>query len=216
MTISGLEVAAALERACQRLLTLRDQLNTLDAAIGDGDSGLTAEKGALGALEYLRSSPPGDDLGRWLIDLGAAYNRAAPSTMGALVATAQLRAGKLILAQPELTGELLAQMLLEADAGIQQRGKSKPGDKTIVDALHPAALAFAAAIEAGASLEAAGQAMLSAARAGRDEARLLRSKVGRAGWVGERTAGQLDPGTVLFVSALEVVLGIPASHQESR
>ena len=190
-------------------------LNTLDAALGDGDSGLTAEKGARGMLEYLSSTPPAEDLGKWLSGAGMAYNRAAPSTMGALIATAFMGAGKAALGKSHLTLPLLAVMLLEADRGIQVRGKSKPGDKTIVDALHPAVQAFCRALEYGKSGQEAGAEMVSAARQGRDHAVDLQSRVGRAGWVGERTVGQADPGTVLFVGALEAVLEQPFSEPRS-
>jgi len=209
--ITAPDLQSALERACHRLLELRDTLNTLDAAMGDGDSGLTAEKGANGVLAYLSSTPVGEDLGKWLIGAGMAYNRAAPSTMGALMATAFMRAGKAALGHSSLSPSLLAKMLLEADGGIQERGKSKPGDKTIVDVLHPAAEAFSSGLSAGDSLEEAGERMLTAARQGRDDALSLQSRVGRAGWVGERTVGQADPGTVLFVGALEAVLGADSS-----
>jgi len=205
--ITGTQLAQALERACHRLLELRDTLNTLDAAMGDGDSGPTAEKGAHGMLAYLSHTPPGQDLGQWLIGAGMAYNRAAPSTMGALMTTAFMRAGQVALGCSSLSPTLLTQMLLEADKGIQKRGKSKPGDKTIVDALHPAALAFSSALEQGDSLDEAGHKTLTAARQGRDNALSLQSRVGRAGWVGERTVGHADPGTVLFVGVLEAVLG---------
>lgn len=210
--ITGNQIANALERACKRLIELRDTLNTLDAAVGDGDSGLTAEKGARGVLEYLSLTPPGEDLGKWLSGAGMAYNRAAPSTMGALMATAFMRAGKVALGHSSLNPELLAVMLLEADKGIQERGKSKPGDKTIVDALHPAAVALWSAVQAGSSLEGAVLPLLEAARRGRDAAIPLRSQVGRANWVGERTEGQADPGTVLFVGALEAVLEVDSSE----
>jgi dihydroxyacetone kinase len=98
-------------------------------------------------------------------------------------------------------------MIQAADQGIQERGKAKPGDKTIVDALHPAARAFANEIAAGGNLNTAARSMLRAARQGRDAVIPLRSKIGRAGWVGERTEGQPDPGTVLFVQILEAILG---------
>lgn len=213
--ISGNDIVAALERAANRLVQMRDPLNALDAAMGDGDSGLTAEKGANGLKAYLAANPPAADLGKWLAQAGMAYNKAAPSTMGALVATAFMRAGREAMGKAEIDDETLARMLLAASLGIQERGKAKPGDKTIVDALHPAAEAFQSAIEAGSSLEDAGQAALEAACKGRDAAIPLRSAVGRAGWVGERTQGQPDPGTVLFVGALEAVLGAEPSEPGS-
>lgn len=215
MDFTATAIADALARAAHRLIALRDQLNALDAAMGDGDTGLTAEKGAIGLLAFLEAHPPGDDLGKWLAQAGMAYNRAAPSTMGALIATAFMRAGKEVQGKASLDAPDLARMLLAASRGIQERGQAQLGDKTILDALHPAAEAFSAAITAGEGLEAAGQKALEAARRGRDAAIPLRSRVGRANWVGERTEGQPDPGTVLFVAALEAVLGAEPSEPGS-
>jgi dihydroxyacetone kinase-like protein len=205
-TIGGNDVVAAVERVAACLSELRDELNRLDAAVGDGDLGITMSKASAGARAYVSANPPDDDLGGFLFGLGRAVNNAAPSTMGTLVATALMRAGKEARGAATLDGPMLAAMLRAADAGIQERGKAKPGDKTVVDALHPAAEAFSSAIAEGHDLQAAATAMLDAARAGRDAAIPLRSKIGRAGWVGERTEGQPDPGTVVLVEMLEALL----------
>jgi phosphoenolpyruvate---glycerone phosphotransferase subunit DhaL len=197
------------------LIEMRDKLNDLDAAMGDGDSGLTAEKGATGLRNYLAANSPTADLGKWLAQAGMAYNKAAPSTMGALIATAFMRAGKEVMGKAELENADLAKMFLTASLGIQERGKAKPGDKTIVDAWHPATEAFQKAIAEGSSLQDAGHAALEAARRGRDAAIPLRSQVGRANWVGERTEGKADPGTVLFVGALEAILNVESSEPGS-
>ncbi len=118
-----------------------------------------------------------------------------------------MSAGKVVRGQTELQPSDLAAMFRAADEGIQTRGKAKPGDKTIVDALHPASEAFAAAIEAGAGLQAAGAAAVEAAAAGRDSVTPLRSKVGRASWVGERTEGKVDAGCAMFVLVLQAING---------
>ena len=89
---------------------------------------------------------------------------------------------------------------------VARLGKAQPGDKTVIDALHPAAQAFATAVEAGQSLAEAGAAALAAAQAGRDRVTPLRSKIGRAGWVGERTEGKVDPGCEAFVIMLASLL----------
>ena len=82
--------------------------------------------------------------------------------------------------------------------------RRKLGDKTVVDALHPASEAFAAAVDAGpAGPEAAAAAALAAAEAGRDSVTPLRSKIGRASWVGERTEGKVDPGCEALVVMLK-------------
>ena len=218
-TVDGAMVRAGLARVAARMAELGDLLNRLDAAMGDGDMGITVTKAAAGLQQYLATAETEEDLGRLVSAAGMAFNRAAPSTLGALTATALMRAGKEARGLNALDGPALAGMLRAADGGVQERGQAKPGDKTLVDALHPAAEAFAAAIEAGQGLAAAGAAMLRAARQGRDAAIPLRSRIGRAGWVGERTENQPDPGTVWLVQMLEAILGAeysaPGSTQTS-
>ena len=206
-TIDASGVVSAIERVAARLVDVRDWLTELDAAMGDGDLGINMAKGAAALEAYLAANEPGDDLGKFIAGAGMAFNRAAPSTMGTLIATALMRAGKVVRGAAQLDGPALSKMLQAADEGMQERGKAKPGDKTILDALHPAAGAFGKAIKDGESLTAAGAAMLAAARAGRDAVIPLQSRVGRASWVGERTKDKPDPGTVLFVQILETILG---------
>jgi dihydroxyacetone kinase len=190
------------------MVALRDRLNELDAAMGDGDTGISISKGGAALAEFADANPlnDGDDIGKYLANAGMALNRAAPSTMGTLLATALMRMGKEAKGATTLDAHLLARMIVAADTAIQERGKAKPGDKTIVDALHPAAEAFAAAIERGEDLNRAAQTMLEAARRGCDAATPLRSNVGRASWVGERTVGRPDPGAVLCVEILESLI----------
>ena len=205
-TIGAAQVRAAVERIAARLGELGDLLNGLDAAVGDGDLGITAVKGGAALSEFIAAKPPGDDLGAFLSALGMAFNRAASSTFGALTATALMRAGKELKGLSALDAPALARALSAADAGVQERGKARPGDKTLVDALHPAAEAFAAAVASGRDLRTAASSMLDAARAGRDSIFALQSKIGRASWVGERTRNQPDPGAVLVVEILESLL----------
>jgi dihydroxyacetone kinase len=196
----------ALQRAANALKTQSDYLTSLDQALGDGDTGITLSKVADGVLAYLNANSI-VDIGKFLGGAGMAANKAAPSTMGTLLATALMRGGKEVVGQTELTPANLVAMFKAANQGMQERGKAKPGDKTIIDALQPACDAFAAAIETGDSLKEAGLKTLAAAEAGRDSVTPLRSKVGRASWVGERTEGQVDPGCEALVVMLKAVVG---------
>ena len=199
--IQGQEVVAALQRACNAVLDQQSYLTSLDQAMGDGDMGITLGKIAAALLDYAATAST-DDLGKFLLGAGMTANRTAPSTMGTLLATALMRAGKEVKGKRELDAADLARMFQAADAGIQERGKAKPGDKTVVDALHPASESFAAAIDAGKSLPEAGAEALQAARMGLESVTPLRSKIGRASWVGERTIGKVDPGCAAFVVIL--------------
>lgn len=204
-TIQGQAVADALLRASNALITNSDYLTELDQMMGDGDTGITLGKVATALIDYVNSNPA-DDIGDFLAKAGMAANKAAPSTLGTLTATALMKAGKEVKGQTELSVQDLATMFSAADDGVQQRGKAKLGDKTIVDALHPASIAFTEAIAAGASLMDAGMAALRAAEAGRDQVTPLRSQIGRASWVGERTEGKVDPGCAALVVILSAII----------
>jgi len=127
--------------------------------------------------------------------------------MGTLMATALMQAGKAVMGKESLAVADLPQLLRAATQGVQARGKASLGDKTVLDALQPASEAFAAAISAGKSLPIAAEAMVAAARDGRDRVTPLRNRIGRAGWLGERTEGKVDPGCGLAVVVLTALAG---------
>ena len=207
-SFGGSAVISAMLRVADALDAQRELLQRLDQASGDGDLGITAGKIAAALREItLNSALPIEDLGKYLGSAGMAVNKVASSTMGTLLATALLRAGKAAKGLNELSPQNLAELLVAADLGIQERGKAQIGDKTIVDALHPAAEAFRAAIADGAGLAAASAAMSAAAEAGRDGVTPLRSKIGRASWQGERTEGQVDPGCEALIIILKAIHG---------
>ncbi len=205
-TIDSAQVVAATSRVGVTLVASEAALTDLDQQMGDGDLGITLSKIGLALQEFAAGTPVEGDIGKWLGKAGMAANRAGSSSFGTLLATALMRAGRAVTGKDVLTGDDLSAMFAAADTGVQERGKAQPGDKTVIDALHPAALAFAAAIEAGQPLAEAGAAALDAAKAGRDSVTPLRSKIGRAGWVGERTEGKVDPGCEAFVIMLASLL----------
>jgi dihydroxyacetone kinase len=201
-------IVAAIQRASNALIVQSEYLTTLDQAMGDGDTGITLSKVANALLDYVENNPF-DDIGKYLMSAGMAANRAAPSTLGTLTATAFIWAGKTVKGKSEISAEDTVEMFNAAVAGIQQRGKANLGDKTIVDAIHPASEAYGVAVAGGASLNVAGVQALQAAEEGRDSVTPLRSKIGRASWLGERTEGKLDPGCEALIIALKAVVNYP-------
>jgi phosphoenolpyruvate---glycerone phosphotransferase subunit DhaL len=200
-SFGGQGVVEAMVRVCAALTAQADYLTSLDQAVGDGDMGYTLGKIANALTEYAGATSTAD-LGKFLAGAGMLANKVGPSTMGTLLATALLRAGKTVMGKAELAAGDLVAMLQAAEQGIQERGKAQLGDKTILDALHPANEAFAAAIAGGEPVRAAGAQAVAAAEAGRDAVTPRRSQIGRASWVGERTEGQVDPGCAALVVIL--------------
>jgi dihydroxyacetone kinase len=199
------------------IIAAQAELNSLDAVAGDGDLGLTMTTAAE-AVKALLPELEGMELGAALKRCGVELARKAPSTSGTLFATALLRAGT-AAGQDSTSREApvaaLAHLLAAAVEGIQQRGKAKPGDKTLLDALVPASDALAAASAAGINLQAALQQAADAARAGAEGTRGLRPRVGRASWLADRSEGHEDGGAhlvaLVFASATRSLAVDPAS-----
>jgi len=204
--VSGQAVAQAVRRVCDALEAEHEYILNLDQQMGDGDLGITVSKIAAADRAFAAQNSI-EDIGKFLAALGMESNKAAPSTMGTLLATALLRAGKEVRGASELNPDQLCAMLRAAEQGMQERGKAQLGDKTVMDALHPAVETFTAEVRNGKCLAEAGRGMVSAAEAGRDRVTPLQSKVGRASWVGERTIGLVDPGCAALVIILRAILG---------
>jgi phosphoenolpyruvate---glycerone phosphotransferase subunit DhaL len=204
--LDNTQLAAAMARVAAALKANQQMITELDQAVGDGDLGVTAVKLAE-TLEAAAGKVGVVDVGKWFAETGMALNRAAPSTMGTLTATALMQAGKAAIGKEKLAVADLPLLLNAATTGIETRGKARVGDKTLLDVLRPASDAFAAALAAGQPLAAAGAVMLAAARDGRDRVTPLRNKVGRASWLGERTEGKMDPGCAFAVVVLAAMVG---------
>jgi dihydroxyacetone kinase-like protein len=182
-----------------------DHLTQLDAAIGDGDHGVNLARGFRAVCEVVVES--GDDLppGRQLILAGKTLVSTVGGASGPLWGTALRRAGRALGAAPELDGARLTDALDAALAGIVELGAAEPGDKTMVDALGPAAAALRTAVERGAPLAAALEAAANAAADGARATVPMQARKGRASYLGERSIGHEDPGaasTALIVAAL--------------
>ena len=211
-TITNTELLALLQQMAIDMAAHKDYLCELDGAMGDGDQGVTMAIG-FGAIHTGLAALQGQDIGTILTKSGLAFNGTAASTIGALLATACLRAGKEVKGKTEIGLADLAAMAEAAAAGIQERGKAQRGDKTVLDALLPAATALRAAATAGAGIEAALQAALLAAEAGVQATIPLKAQVGRAAWIAERSVGHPDPGatsfTLMLKSAVEYLTALP-------
>ena len=132
---------------------------------------------------------------------------------GALYGRALQRAGAALEAWPGgsvVTSARLAAVLRAAVDGVAALGRSRPGEKTMLDALVPAVLAFEAAGAAGVDVAGAMRRAADAAEAGaRDTLPLLATK-GRASYLGERSIGHLDPGAVSSALLLRALADVAA------
>ncbi|MFD0019863.1 dihydroxyacetone kinase subunit DhaL [Streptomyces sp. NPDC127177] len=191
------------------------ELTSLDQQAGDGDFGTNLAAGVRAAGPLLDrmdgAAGPADALGAmataFLDEIGGtsgplfgllfqAMSRAAAGADGA-----------------ELNSAALAHGTEQGLAAIRRVGDASPGDKTLVDALTPAAAALRAAGGAPPPTALA-YAADGAWRGVRDTASLT-ARMGRASYLGERATGVPDPGAVgialFFASAAGAVQAL-SSH----
>jgi len=186
------------------VIAVKDQLTELDAVIGDGDLGVTMTLGFNAVKESLGNANPSSPQ-EVLKASGMAFADKAASTFGTLVAAMLMRAAEVIKGKDLIGAVEVALMLRAAAEGVQRRGKAKLGDKTVLDALFPAAEAAEKAAIAGKTLSDCLDAALAAAKQGAENTVNMRSQAGRSSWFGDRTVGVKDPGAAALVIMLESV-----------
>jgi phosphoenolpyruvate---glycerone phosphotransferase subunit DhaL len=144
---------------------------------------------ALERLEGADPSTPADALKAVSMALISKVGGAA----GPLYGTAFLRASTALQGKDKVSAEDAAAALEAALGGIKQRGKAEAGDKTIVDALEPAAEAAKGAVSDGSAADVL-RAAAEAAKEGAEATVPLTARKGRASYLGQRAAGHQDPG----------------------
>ena len=183
-----------IELAAADIAEQRDYLVDLDRAIGDGDHGENMDRGFKAAVEALEQAQPGS-VAEVLKTVAKTLMSTVGGAAGPLYGTAFLRASK-AAGDGDLDGAGVAAVIAGALDGIQARGKATTGEKTMVDAWTPALEAARAAAESGSDPAAVLEAAATAAEAGAAATEPLRATKGRASYLGERSIGHLDPGSV--------------------
>jgi len=189
----------------------RGQLTDLDAAIGDADHGINMDRGFAAVVTDLDSSPPAD-IAAALKSTAMTLIRTVGGAAGPLYGTFFLRAAAACAGRPELSAADWAQAFDQGVQGVQQRGKAAAGDKTMLDALLPAAAALRAA---AAAHHALGECLLRAQEAAAPGMKApvpMQARKGRASYLGERSVGHQDPGAtsawLLTRAAAELLPGV--------
>lgn len=189
-----------IEAAARRISSEREALNRLDAALGDGDHGTSVAAAFKAAAENIEAldNPSASDL--WLTVAKAVMNRMGGAS-GALFGTFFLK-GVPVLRGKDSVNKRDMEAVMEAGLqGVKARGKAKVGDKTMVDALAPAVMAFAR----GCDFTEGWSSAAEAARKGADSTQDLIARQGRAKFLGERAIGHIDPGACTIALIFEAI-----------
>ena len=176
-----------------KIIAAEPELSEADRKLGDGDHGIGMQRGMEAAKAKLAELDESATVG----DLFGGMGMAMMSSMGGasgVVFGSMFRAGtKALKDSPEaFTSEGLFALLQSAGETVMKRGGAKPGDKTMLDALIPAAekAGECASLPISESLEQ----VAAAAETGRDDSCALIATMGRAKTLGEKSIGHPDAG----------------------
>lgn len=172
----------------------RDALGELDRQSGDGDFGFNMQTSLTRAradLAIASIQRPGDPFGV----LSTAFLNTG-GTSGPLYGMWFRELARAAGDRPTIGLDAIAHAVAAGTQAVQRLGGAVVGDKTMVDAMEPAAQALRDARAAGLDLRAALVLAAEAARRGADSTAALLARRGRASYVGEVARGVLDPGAV--------------------
>ena len=181
-------------------------LTELDNVIGDGDHGINMARG-FDAVKAKQPMMEGKDVGTILKTVGMALVSTVGGASGPLYGTAFMQAGKAMMGKTEIGMEDFLAIMDAAVAGVQMRGKATTGEKTMLDAMVPAAEAMKKSYAASGDPKKALEDGVAAAKEGVEYTKTIIATKGRASYLGERSIGHQDPGATSFTMMLEVIAG---------
>jgi dihydroxyacetone kinase-like protein len=205
MAIDGDALRAMVAAVAADMEASRDELCRLDGVIGDADHGIAMALGFAAARDAVAAMEPLSEPTAVMNMAAKAFLNAVGASSGPLYATALMRAGAAVKGKAALEDADVVAMLQAMAVGIRDRGKVEPGEKTMLDAWAPAALAAAEAQAAGRDLAGCLDAAAAAAREGAEATRGMVATKGRAERLGERAVGHVDPGAASAVVVVEAM-----------
>lgn len=180
-----------------------DSIDVLTDAdrMGDADHGEGMARGFREVKAALQASPSPETVGDLFFGVGTTLLNKVGGAAGAVFGTMFTKGAAELKSTDTFDAAGLALFLSDGLRGVQARGKAQPGDKTMVDALAPAA-ARAEELKAAPLSDAVSEAA-EAARVGVEHTKTMIAKFGKAKTLGERSRGHPDPGAV----SISLILG---------
>jgi dihydroxyacetone kinase-like protein len=200
-TLTTAQVVEMLNLMADRIIEAEPMLSEADRNLGDGDHGLGMQRGMEAVKEKLAAGV--DSIDKAFSATGMAMMSSMGGASGAIFGTFWRSGAKAIAGCEAFDAQALASLLKDGVEGVMTRGGAKPGDKTMVDALQPAA--DKAAEVAGLSLPEAIAEVAQAAADGREASKAMIATMGRAKTLGEQSIGHPDAGACSVAVILEAM-----------
>ncbi|PTL37781.1 dihydroxyacetone kinase subunit DhaL [Alkalicoccus saliphilus] len=187
-----------MENFKELILENKDELTTLDQAIGDGDHGINMARGVQ-EMDKMLQEKTFETPGALLKAAAMVFISKIGGASGPLYGSALMKIAAEAGDKAELTDQDLLACLDAGKKAVQQRGRAETGEKTMYDVWDPVVSTFRGeeTIDWEALKTTAQQAVKSTVD--------MHAKKGRAAYLGARSVGHTDPGAFssrLFFEAL--------------
>lgn len=192
---------AIVAKVAETIIEAEDELSDLDAKAGDGDLGTNLSRGALALLQMPDDAYTSPRV--LLTSMADTLRRSIGGSSGPFYAVALLEAARALGSNTSLSAAAYAEALDAAVLAISELGGAQPGERTMLDALHPAALAFRQTLAEHADGKNALAQAAEAARNGAQQTADMIPLKGRASYLGQKPLGLVDGGAIAVAIWLE-------------
>ncbi|KYK61525.1 hypothetical protein DCS_02667 [Drechmeria coniospora] len=183
------QAKAVLTKALENVVAAEPKITEYDTVVGDGDCGIGMKRGAQAILRHLSEKPPTGDVVVDVASIVSVVENTMDGTSGALYAiflNALVHALR-VLGPGSATADVWARALKQSCDALSKYTPARPGDRTLVDALHPFVEVLATTCDV--------RAAAAAARKAADATKGMQASLGRTVYVGGSGYEQVpDPG----------------------
>jgi len=171
----------------------RDYLSELDGAAGDGDHGINMAKGMNRALARIEEADSAN-LTTGFAAISDVLLSEIGGSMGPLYGGFFRGVSVASRTLDHIDGPAFGLLIEEGVKRIRRVSEAQVGDKTLIDVLSPATIAYDQALLDDSGFDGALNAMEAAAAKGLESTKGMVAKIGRSSRLGERSRGHLDAG----------------------
>lgn len=205
LTMTSKDYMEYIKLVCQKIAASKDYITEIDAATGDGDHWVNMNMG------FTALSDCADDLSNLTLadmfkQIGKKFISVVGGSSGVLYGSAYLEASKLTVGVESLDAKLLCDVLDAMTRAIMQRGNTKPGDKTMLDAIYPAVEVFKMGLKEETDLTMLLPAVKQAAVDGAESTKSMVAVKGRAYYQTDKGVGHIDPGAVTMSYQIGILI----------
>ncbi len=202
-TFTNQQGAVIIENLITTIQENKQYLSDIDGLIGDGDHGINMNKGFTMCREELEKNP--GDLAHSAKILSKILMMKIGGSMGPLYGKMFKGFASQLEGKNDIDIHVFGNALNAMLEAVQSISPAQPGDKTLIDTLQPAVVAYKKATEEDKTFSEALIEMKNAAIAGRESTKDMVARLGRASRLGERSKGVLDAGATSCCLIIETM-----------